>query len=645
MSPQGPVLVLVLICAVALLLMLYASFGDSAIMDELAHIPAGYGYANNLDYRLNPEHPPLIKALSALPLLFLRPNFPTDSPAWTSAINGQWNMGAKFLYESSNNADRIIRWARIAPILLTIFFIVFVYIFSRELLGKWWALLPTLLTALSPTILAHGHYVTTDVGAALGIIFALYYFLKFLNSPSRRYLIYAGLAFGVAMITKFSAVLLTPFFLFLVVVFYFASVVRDWPFTESGRWFRRFLIRGFRYLRSVAVIFFIGYVLVVYPIYFLFTINYPVQKQVSDTEYILTSYGGGQTPPGQTCRLIRCPADLTISLAKNPVTRPIAQYLLGVLMVLQRSVGGNTAYFMGEVSASGSFLYFPLIYLLKEPLPVLLLVFLALAITIAGMARKLIRKNSRFRDEILNYLTVNFAEFSMIVFVVLYWAYSVRSPLNIGFRHLLPTLPLIYILTAGVWKRWIINLDAPPMSSQFRNLLVSLKNIATASAKFVILSLLLLWLVAETALASPYFLSYFNQIGGGVFGGYRYVTDSNYDWGQDLLRLKKFVNQHPEIDKIAVDYFGGGDPKYYLGEKVVNWQPSKGNPSANENIRWLAVSINTLQGAIQKLTPGQTRNPQDEYGWLTTIRPPAPGFGNIPKPDFKVGTSIFIYKL
>ena len=652
----------ILICAVSLGLMLRASAGDSAIMDELAHIPDGYGYVRYLDYRLNPEHPPLLKALAGLPLLFLNPNFGTQSSTWTTDINGQWQMGTQFLYESGNDANTIIRLARIGPILIALLLIILIYFWAKELMGSRWALLPTFLVALSPHILAHGHYVTTDVIAAFGIALATFTFLKFLFEPTKKHLTYAGLAFGIAQAAKFSAVLLVPYFLFLIVVFYIAGIMRDWQQTEIGQRFRRFCFGGLRYLRNIIIIFVIGYLFVVYPLYFIFTINYPQEKQTTDTEFILGSFAKGPTPPGETCKPIRCLADLDIWMTKNPITRPLAHYMLGVLMVLQRSAGGNTSYFLGEVSASGWHHYFPVIYLLKESLPVLIMILLALILSIKGIVKKV----SRFRfsarggsasggqvsRHFLDYLGVNFAEFSMIVFIIFYWIWSIMSPLNIGFRHLLPILPFIYILTAGVTKRWATKLELPTTDSFLKLLWNGLKALFSASLKYVFLFALLLWFFMETLAASPYFLSYFNEIGGGVKNGYRYVTDSNYDWGQDLLRLKEFVNKHPEIDKIAVDYFGGGNPKYYLGDSAENWWSSRGNPSspAGESgqvppIHWLAVSVNTLQSAIQKLHPGQQRNTEDEYRWLVQLRPPKPGLGNVPEPDYRAGTSIFVYKL
>ena len=644
-SSSAPLLILACVVVAAFFLMLWSSFGDSAIMDELAHIPAGYGYVHNLDYRLNPEHPPLVKAAAAFPLIFLDLYFPTDDNAWKKDINGQWVMGTNFLYGSGNAADYIIRSARIAPIILTLLLMVLIYAWSAKILGKWWGLLPAILFGLSPTVLAHGHYVTTDIGAAFGIVLGTYFFLKFLFSPSLKNLIVAGLAFGIAQLTKFSAVLLVPYFIILIIFFFAWTVLRDWKTTGVEARFKRFSLRAWHHLRSVVIIFAVGYAVVVYPVYFLFTLDYPIQKQSTDTEFILASFAGGPTPAGQICKPARCLADLDVWMSKNTLARPFGEYFLGVLMVFQRSAGGNTSYFLGEVSSAGSPAYFPVVYLLKETLPTIIIILTGFLLAALAAAR-------RFRNGIAgavkhfftDYLENNFAGFSMLIFVILYWAYSIRSPLNIGIRHLIPVFPFIYILAVSAWKKWFYADLKSGLDSFFEKIIVSLKSIGTLFLKFAFLAVLLFWFFLETAGGAPYFLSYFNEIGGRVYGGYRFVADSNYDWGQDLLRLQNFVGEHPEIDKIAVDYFGGGNPKYYLGNKEVDWQSSKGNP-ADKGIRWLAVSINTLQGAIQPLAPGQNRNPEDEYGWLTSIRRPEPGLGGVPMPNFRAGPSIFIYKL
>ena len=124
MSKYIPWSLVGLMILASFVLMFNASSQESATMDELAHIPAGYDYVRYLDYRLNPEHPPLLKALAALPLLFQKLNFLTDKSAWQTDVNGQWVAGAEFLYESGNDADQIIQWSRLGPMLLTILLII-----------------------------------------------------------------------------------------------------------------------------------------------------------------------------------------------------------------------------------------------------------------------------------------------------------------------------------------------------------------------------------------------------------------------------------------------------------------------------------------------------------------------------------------
>ncbi|MFA6136154.1 MAG: glycosyltransferase family 39 protein [Candidatus Paceibacterota bacterium] len=587
-----------------------SSLQESAVMDELAHIPAGYSYINNFDYRLNPEHPPLIKALSALPLKLMGLNFPIDEIFWTDYINGQWDMGNNFLYKANQDrADSIIFTSRIFPLLIFLLLVFFVYWWSRKLMGNWWALIPAFFTALSPNFLAHSHYVTTDVGAAFGFFVGLYFFVRYLSDSSKKNLIWAGVFFGIAQLTKFSVILLIPIFIILVICWWwFKTKDKGLSILSS----QSFLIL-WKYIKGLISIFAIGFVLV-WIVYFIFTLNYPIEKQTADTKFILGSFAGGSDQMWSKCNLsnlsIRCLADIDIWMSSVPVLRGFGEYLLGLLMVMQRSSGGNTAYFLGNVSGGGWWYYFPVIYLLKESLAALLLV-------IGGFFLFLTRfVKNKFKTSFSNLFSFSFPEFAMILFVVFYWVYSIKSPLNIGFRHIIPTLPFIYILATGSLKKWIQTTE------------LETKKVA----KVFLIIILMGWLIIESLIAYPHFISYFNQFGGGTFGGYKYVTDSNYDWGQDMLKLKSWVNEN-KVDKIAIDYFGGGDIKYYFGDKGETWNSSKGNP-VEQGIDWLAISVNSLQSA--KANPiNFERKPEDSYQWLS----------NYKEPYARAGTSIFIYRL
>ena len=79
------------IITLSVIISISSFWNDSLIVDEIPHIGSGYAYVKKLDYRLNPEHPPLAKALAAAPLLFLdlkQNAFQTKF--WLQDINGQW---------------------------------------------------------------------------------------------------------------------------------------------------------------------------------------------------------------------------------------------------------------------------------------------------------------------------------------------------------------------------------------------------------------------------------------------------------------------------------------------------------------------------------------------------------------------------
>lgn len=593
------------ILAIMLILMIASSWNDSAIMDELAHVPAGFGYVTQGDYRLNPEHPPLVKALSALVAqIAARPRFPTDTPYWRDDVNGQWAQGAVFLYESGNDPDRILFWSRLPLMILTAFLGWLILWWTRKTFGAAAALLALSFFAFSPTVLAHGRFVTTDIGATLGFFIGITSFLALLEKPDRKRIVLAGVLFGVAQLLKFSLVLLIPIDLILL-----AAWVATRPMLSLGERMSLTLKLLGKMLIAGAIA-----LTVIWGAYGIFVRNYPQERQASDAEFLLSSYG------------FRPAVNLDLALIKNRATRPLGQYLLGVLMVQQRSAGGNTAFFLGEVSAAGSRLYFPLLYLLKEPLALHALTLLALVIStrrLFGTPQKDIPVLSRMR----RWIRDHFTEFSAFAFIAFYWLFSIKSPLNIGVRHVLPTFPFIYILVAREITQWLRLPDTGETYTPAQWLFRISRTIA-ALPKYALTVFLLLWLVMDTLIAFPHFLSYYNELGGGAQNGWKIAVDSNYDWGQDLKRLTEFVQKN-DIDKISLDYFGGGSPGYYLGDRFEPWWSAKG-PARG----YFAISSTFRQGAFGAPAPGFYRRPEDSYLWLAPYEPVA-----------QVGNSIFIYKL
>jgi hypothetical protein len=615
-------------------LMLNSSLGDSATMDELAHIPAGYSYLKLGDNRLNPEHPPLLKDLSALPLIFMDLEFPTETKYWTEYINGQWDMGRVFLYESGNNADQIINWARLFPMLLTILTGFLLYYIAKKRIGSVWALLPLFLFIFSPLVLSHGHYVTTDMAATFGVLLGLWTFANYLKNPNKKNLIIVGLAFGISQLCKYSLFLLVPIYALLAFIFLIIHLYQIWPdLPTSIR--KKYAIKAFfKMIGFLLLIFIIGYALV-YLVYLPQNINYPAEKQYSDTEYLLSSFSGGPDTNWSTCtswtgdllRQTRCLANINIWMAKQPILKPFSQYLTGLLMVFQRSSGGNTGYFMGEISAAGWKNYFPIIFVVKEQLPSLILMALALLTAIKNLWQASKEKNDIQR--FLGWIWQHFTEFSFLTFIVIYWFISIRSPLNIGIRHLLPTIPLFYLLTAYEIKKWWKGEKQYFFWTAWEKIKYLFKFFGKLFFKTSFISIILLWYLIETIFVSPNFLSYYNEIAGGPEKGYQYAVDSNYDWGQDLKRLKKFTEKN-NINNIKIDYFGGSNLQYYFGNKFEPWQSSKEQPNEGD---WLAVSSTFLQNSVGQPVAGFNIKPEDSYSWLKDKIPNA-----------RAGYSIFIYK-
>ncbi len=550
--------------------------GDSLTMDELAHVPSGYGYMHEQDYRLNPEHPPLLKDLSAVPLLLMDLNFDKQFKAWKQDVNGQWSMGWKFIFGSNNPTEKMIFWSRIPMILILMIFGYYIFRWTKELFGPITALLPLFLFSFSPTFIAHGRYVTTDVGAAAAFFIATYYFIRWLKNPKKKNLIIAGVVFGIAQLVKFSLFILIPFLGLILLVWIVVAKKRFW-----------------QYVWKFIIILVIGY-LVIFPLYQYHVLNYPPEKQVGDTEHILGSHS---IPPL---------ANTIIWMADKPILRAYSQYSLGLLMVFQRTAGGNTTFFLGEVASIAWPLYFPIVYIIKTPLALQILTIIAL-LFLAWQIRP--RKYSK---KILPHIKKYFTEYAMLIFLAVYWALSINSNLNIGVRHVLPTFPFTYILISGQIKRISNHIKAKKIAIGF----------------YLLLTILLGWYAFSSISIFPYYLTHFNELVGGAKNGYKYVTDSNLDWGQDLKRLNNWADKNG-VEKIKVDYFGGSDVNYYLGDKYEEWH-SNYDPEKAKN-SYLAVSATFLQQSRAIPAKGFDE-PTDQYMWLYRYEPVA-----------VIGNSIFVY--
>ncbi|MFH1175171.1 MAG: glycosyltransferase family 39 protein [bacterium] len=605
--------------------------GDSAIVDEIAHIPAGYSYLKYGDYRLNPEHPPLIKDLAGLPLQFMNLKFPEKHSTWTQDVNGQWEAGWHFIYHIGNDADNIIFWARIPMVLVMLLLGFYLYRASREWFGEKEALLALALFAFCPNIIAHGRFVTTDVGAAAFIFISIYYFLKWITHPlptspsekgrnakNSKNILKASIALALAQLAKFSAVLLIPAFLIIVFVYTIAKIIQNYKTEKQCSAFAVI----WRYFGGLLAIFISAFILI--GVFYLpHTKNMPVDKIYA------------QIDTGLPSEKVKSINNLLKKMASNPILKPHSYYLTGFAMVVGRVAGGNTTFFLGKVTNQSFRAYFPVVYLAKTPLATLILtataIIMALISTIFALKPLILGKWKKMLFDFFHYILEKIHILTALLFIFIYAYTSITGNLNIGFRHLIPILPFIFMLVGYE----IIKIFKKTKSKHHK-------------VFELVLCGLILWLIGANICIYPHYAAYFNEAAGGPKNGYKIVTDSNVDWGQDLKRLGQWVEKN-KIENIKVDYFGGGSSKYYFCKRTINpsligeeslaenkaydcrnsfyeeWHANNGETSG-----WIAVSATFLQNSLWN----KQQFGEKDYEWLRQR-----------EPDAMIGYSILMYKI
>ncbi len=537
--------------------------GDSATMDEVAHIPSGYTYVKDLDYRLNPEHPPIAKVLSGLSLMFYKNiKGPEANQSWNAV--DQWGSGWHMLYSAGNNPEMILKFARFPIMILMVLTGIFLFFWSKKLFGRKVALIILALYSFYPDIIAHGRLVTTDVAAAFGYILAIYFFNQSLQSKSAKNTVWAGVFFAVAQLLKFSAILLfIIFFIFIIVKALLDSEKRN-------QFWSRFWPNFKTYLRVCVIS-----LVTVWLVYLPLTWNTPgniehivIENNVTLSEHPVVVF-----------------KNFLHRFENNHFTRPIEHYMVGVSQVIGRVSGGNETYIVGQLSDKTIRWFFPIAWLLKTPIPVIIL-------ALFSVAMLFIRKTKSKEEKWL--LTI------ILTPLAVYWSATLAGSLNLGIRHLMPTIPFVLLLIGYTIK---------PLLS---------------SPKKIIYEIIILILIAYTAISTvinfPSYISYFNEL-TPKDARYTRMIDSSLDWGQDMLRLKKYLEDN-RITDVKVDYFGGSSVNYYLPYATV-WHSEYGPTSG-----WLAVSNTFYQSS--KLV-GKNKG-KWSYQWLE-------GY----KPVTIVGNSILVY--
>lgn len=544
----------------------------SPTFDETVHLFAGYSYLRWGDFRTNPEHPPLAKILAALPLLAFDINDPRPASSQWNLISKEKDYAiANQMVFFENDAETLFFYAKLPMIALGILLGVFVYAWAEHLYGAKAAVAALFIYGLDPNILAHSQIVHTDIPFSTFFFISNYYFWRVLGQLTWSSLFLTSFFFGVAAITKFSFLTFFPIWAILGLFRIFSSKPLECSVGTScivsSRWGKTALLMGIMICASIT-----AYLCIWAAYWFRFN-----------------AIAGGD-PHLPTDQMMPEPlflqALVSFSNYHHLFPESWTYGFISVLKILRR-----LTFLWGQISEDGFWLYFPVAFAVKTPLPTLILL-------VASVGIWIFKRRDRSR------------ELCLFIPVAVYFSLAVYSRLNIGLRHLLPIYPFLFVLIGGtVAKLW------RDRDWRLRGGLI----------------LIGLWYLWSSIHIYPHYLAFFNELVGGSKNGYKVLADSSLDWGQDLKGLKRWMDKNG-VKKIGLAYFGTAEPIYYgidalylPGSLIFSPRPKSKDP---EVPKYLAVSVTYLQGFV----PDKAL--REVYRSFRSRQPVA-----------TIGHSIFVYKL
>lgn len=187
------------------------SLGRSLTWDEPGYIAAGYANWRWNDYRLNADHPPLMQKLQGLPLLFMDIEAPPLAP-YLDSPNPRPHYGRDLVFRSGNDLERITRWGRAPALLLGFVLVLCIHAWGRSLFGGPAGLLAAGLAAVCPNLVGHAGLATEDLGCAALMFAAVFCFWRAVDRPGAARSAVCGVVTGLALLAKYTSLLLGPIY-------------------------------------------------------------------------------------------------------------------------------------------------------------------------------------------------------------------------------------------------------------------------------------------------------------------------------------------------------------------------------------------------------------------------------------------------
>ncbi len=513
---------------------------ESPTFDEPVHLCSGYSYWTGNDYRMNPENGNFPQRWAALPLLFRKLNPPSlyRDPIFES---NQWLSSHEFFYKLGNPSDALFADARFMMILISLLTGLSVFIVSKKIFGWSGAFVSLFFFVFSSNMIGNGHLAVSDMSAALGFILSAVLASRLLSLVDIKGLLGLGAALSLLFLSKMSAPIIVPAILIMLLL----KLRSATPLVV--KLFRKEF--HFRAPRGIAAFFCLSllfsFLLVYLSIWASYGFRFAMCKGDTHNESALNWQMIQKNESGFSRG--------AIDFMRERRLFPEA-YLYGYQYVIAKSKH-RCNFLRGERSLSGRWYFFPYVFIVKSPLPFLLLLAAAIFLIVCARGGKTVwescqLENSGQDSNARNTMQANATLMSLGILCAVYLLFAVASRINIGLRHILLLYPAAFIFMGSLGR-----------------FLISGKNPFLRSSILILMAVY----AFEALWIHPHHLAYFNQLAGGPSNGYKELVDSSLDWGQNLPSLKKWLEEHnrTDPDKIYLSYFGTASLPHYIKGRVL----------------------------------------------------------------------------
>ena len=559
-----------------------ASREKSPTYDEPLKATAVWTQRYMADYRVSPEDPPL---WYSIPALAYSPNSITIDASdflWRSLPSmpsNRWTWSGRTLFNTrGNDGQEIVQKARGLMVFFGLALGMLIAIWAWQL-GGWIAAIAALMIyVFDPNFLAHAPLIKSDV--ALAMFYLGTFWAVWLVGRRVTWTRLISFVFPAAVgCVKFSGLLALCIVIALLLLR--ALLSESWPCFGRDLGSRLPRLLAAMVLSLLCVLAAWATIWATYHFRYSATPDPTIQLDTGIWLKQLENLEREQNPDAYKTKPWTAPLSVKAALfAETKHLLPQA-YCNGFVAIVS-SLVGNATFLCGKINLTGWWYYFPCALVFKSPLATLL------AMAVAPLA---LFSSLRFGREQSS--RTSWSVVCLLLPPSVFLGLAMAGRCQIGLRHILCVFPFLFIALGlaltQIWKGW-------KRPGQYAIVILGLA------------------LVAESLWAYPNYLAFFNVAAGGARGGFKLLSDSNLDWGQDLLAVQKWQKAHPQ-DRLYLAYFGMADPAFY-GIKYINI-PGGFGPSYQlmSEPGVMAVSATVLQGTYA--------NPRlrDFYEKYRTARP------------------------